>query len=275
MFKTTIIGLLALLLVTAAGCGSSSKPPESGADLRLGTSSAGPYDTVYQVSTINALLQGVYDGDVSCGQLQRQGNLGLGTFDNLDGEMVVLDGQVWQVRADGTVHPAAEATETPFATVVNFRADETRTLAGAASLAELQRQLDGFRSNPNLFYAFRIDGRFPYLKTRSVPRQERPFPPLAEVTGQQPTFEFQNVAGTLVGFWCPAYVQNLNVPGYHLHFISNDRQIGGHLLECQLESGAGQVDALPQFHLMTLQNEDFGKADLAGDRSRETEKVEK
>ena len=87
------------------------------------------------------------------------------------------------------------------------------------------------------FYAVMIQGEFSYVKTRSVPAQEKPYPPLAEVTKNQPTFEFTDVTGTMVGFRCPPYVTGINVPGYHLHFLTDDRTAGGHLLEFTVAPG--------------------------------------
>lgn len=212
---------------------------------------------------------------MSCSQLKKQGDLGIGTLEGLDGEMVVVDGQVFHVKDDGKVYPVADEVKTPFASVTHFEADQIQKLTNITSFEHLQQQLDSMITNPNLFYAIRVDGTFKYLKTRSVPKQEKPYPPLVEVTDKQPTFEFEDIQGTLVGFWCPNYVEGINVTGYHLHFINADRQVGGHLLECQLQEGTLEVDQSTGFHLALPEDETFARTDLATDRSEEVERVEK
>jgi len=232
-------------------------------------------DSIYQVSTINALLQGFYDGEVSCQELKRHGDLGIGTFAGLDGEMVVINSQVFQVKADGKAYPVEDKVKTPFAAVTFFQADLKKDLHNVGSYEELQNQINQLLPNKNIFYAFRIDGKFSYVKTRSVPKQSKPYPPLVEVTKNQPTFEFNNVQGTLVGFWCPEYVNGINVPAYHLHFITNDRKYGGHLLECRIEQGKLLIDASTNFEMVLPANSDFGRIDLGKDSKKDLEKVEK
>lgn len=232
-------------------------------------------ETVYQVSTINALLDGFYDGVETVGELKKHGNLGTGTFHRLDGEMTALDGQVYQIKADGSVNQVADNITVPFASVTCLEADKDLTLKDVADFKALQAVMDKTIDNSNVFYAFRIDGTFDYVKTRSVPAQNKPYPPLAEVTKNQPTFEFKGVKGSIVGFWCPAYVNGINIPGYHLHFVTEDRTGGGHLLECSIKEARLQADRTAQFHLVLPENSDFGKIDLARDRSQETELVEK
>ncbi len=75
-----------------------------------------------------------------------------------------------------------------------------------------------------------------------MPRQHKPYPPLVEVVEGQPTFEFRDVRGSLVGFRFPDHARGLNVPGYHFHFITDDRTAGGHVLACRLVHGEIRVD---------------------------------
>lgn len=260
------------------------KPSGEAKSLPAGTESQSPasqrdrkqlLDTVFQVSTINALLQGVYDGAITCGDLESKGDLGIGTFEGLDGEMVGLDNEIYQVKADGTVVSPGNEVKSPFATVTFFETDSSRPVEDLTGINSLQQRLDKMITNKNIIYAIRLDGVFKYVKTRSVPGQKKPYPPLAEVTKSQPTFEYENIKGTLVGFWYPQYLQGINVPGYHLHFISEDRRQGGHLLDCSLAEGLLQVDCSEDFHMMLPGGDEFSKAELSSDRSAELEKVEK
>ena len=237
-----------------------------------------PKDTLMQVSTIDALLAGVYDGQMTTGELLTHGNFGIGTFDALDGEMIILDGTVYQALADGTVHVMPTDTTTPFAAVVNFDVDSRIRGIDTFSFMDfawLKTFIDRLEPNKNLFLAVRIDGKFPKMKVRSVPKQQRPYPPLAEVAKQQSVFELKNISGTVVGFRCPAYVKGIYVPNYHLHFISDDRKAGGHVLDMTLENPDLQLDTCNRFYMVLTDREEFAAADLSQDRSHELEKVEK
>lgn len=202
------------------------------------------HHTLFQTSTIDALLEGKYDGDVSFAELEKHGDLGLGTLDALDGEMIALEGNFYQVKADGRAYEIDKRTRTPFAVVTFFEPNLSRTFATPmdyeAFVAYLDRLVSG--ATETSCYAVRVDGRFDYVKTRSVPRQRKPYPPLAEVVEHQPTFELHDVPGSLVGFSFPHYVQGLNVAGYHFHFITADRSAGGHVLEFRLARGELRID---------------------------------
>ena len=141
-------------------------------------------DTVFQVSTIDALLAGVYDGEMDCRGLLRRGDFGIGTFDRLDGEMVLLDGRLYQVKADGRVYAPDLSLRTPFATVCRFEADQAVAVDPGSDFDAVEGFLDQCAPNQNLFYAIRIEGRFRSMRTRSVPAQQKPYPPLKEATRQ-------------------------------------------------------------------------------------------
>jgi acetolactate decarboxylase len=232
-------------------------------------------EALYQYSTIDALLAGVYDGQLTNGALKKQGNLGLGTFNALDGEMVVLDGRVYQVRADGKVIQAPDRGKTPFAAVTTFTPKIFTPIKKAANLTELTKLIDEALPTKNIFYALKIEGRFSRVKARSVPRQTRPYPPLVKVVEKQAVFNFKDVEGTILGFRCPVYVKGVNVPGYHLHFLTKDRTRGGHVLDCAVENLTVQVDPIHQFTLVLPQDQEFYRLNLEKDKSKDLKKVEK
>ena len=232
-------------------------------------------NTVTQVSTIDALLAGAYDGQMTVGELLTHGDLGIGTFDALEGEMIVIDHEVYQARADGTVRLMPDSATTPFATVVDFKADEGNFRDGFLTYSEFQTYVDKKASDKNLFIAIRFDDFFPLMKVRSVPKQEKPYPPLDEAVQNQAVFEHTNVVGTVLGFRCPAFVKGVNVPGYHLHFISKDRKLGGHILDFKAIGGMLQLDTCNRFYMVLPEEKQFGALDLSKDRSEELEKVEK
>ncbi len=230
---------------------------------------------IIQTSTIDALLAGVYDGQMACARLMEYGDLGIGTFDHLDGEMILLDGEMYQVKSDGKVYRPGGQLPTPFAAVCRFSKDESFELKSPVDYAGLKALLDKRIPNQNLFCAFKIVGRFKDVRTRSVPAQRKPYPPLAQVTAHQPEFTATDIEGTIVGFRCPPFVKGINVPGYHLHFLSDSKKFGGHLLAFEMEEGHGGVDVCNRFVLILPENREALKSvDLSKDRSKDLKRVE-
>jgi len=189
--------------------------------------------------------------------------------------MIVIDRQVYQARADGTVRRMPLNLTTPFAAVVNFEADQIKKIDGPLTDEAVKAEIDSFAPNKNIFLAVRIDGTFAEMKVRSVPKQEKPYPALAEVTQHQAVFDYTNVSGTVVGFRCPAFVKGINVPDYHLHFISNDRKRGGHILKFTLDSAGLKLDACNRFFMVLTEKKQFAVLDLSQDRTQELKQVEK
>ncbi|MCM2466951.1 acetolactate decarboxylase [Methanoculleus oceani] len=231
-------------------------------------------ETIFQVSTIDALLQGVYDGDMTFDELATHGNLGIGCGDRLDGELIGVDGEWYLIRTDGRAYPVTGNATTPFAAVTFFDPDMTIAIDEPVNLTGLGRYLEAELPSKNLFYAIRMDGTFPRVVTRSVPIQEKPYPRLADVTANQTVFTFENVTGTAVGFWTPVLAEGINVPGYHLHFITSDRTAGGHLLDMTVTECSVQVDTTTNFTMALPASGDFRTVDLSGDLSDDLEIVE-
>lgn len=218
-------------------------------------------DDLFQVSTISALMDGAFDGSMRVGELGMQGDFGLGTFDALDGEMVGLDGRFYQVRADGSVREVNDSMLVPFADVTFFDADEEIALSGS-NMTQVERYLEKMLPTRSIFYAIRIDGTFSHVRTRSVPAQSKPYPNLTVAVMNQSIFELHNQSGTVVGFWTPSYASGLNIPGYHLHFINDDRTAGGHLLDFQLMNGSAYIDHIYGFMMVLPANKEFRTAEL-------------
>jgi acetolactate decarboxylase len=229
---------------------------------------AKPIHTVFQVSTSGALVAGVYDREVSVQTILEHGNFGLGTFANLDGEMVVVDGHVYQVQGSGRVTEAARDAGAPFAVVTWFDPDTDVSIPSVASFRDLEESCDGFRRSGNIFYALRLDGQFRRVRTRAVnPPQQGTR--LVDAAKAQSEFTFTDVDGTLVGLWSPGFASAFSVAGYHFHFLSADRQHGGHLLDLQVDTLQLKVEALTSFHLALPESEAFLKADLSKNTAEE------
>ncbi len=214
-------------------------------------------DVIFQHSTLGALLLGIYEGDLSFDRLLERGNFGLGTFQGVDGELVVLDGEAYRIRVDGMVSTVTPQTQTPFAVVTHFESDLVFELTGIDSMESLGVAIDERLPSKNLLYAIKVTGIYDELTTRSVPAQERPYPPLVDVVANQTTFDLAGNSGTMVGFRLPAYLSALNATGYHFHFVNDARTQGGHVLELGAAKLRVEVDVCQGLEMSLPENEDF------------------
>ena len=284
--KTTIrlgfASLCILCMLTLAGCQPVQKRAETEGAASGATADAtadSMSDAIYQVSLLDGLMQGDYDGTATVGQLLQEGNTGLGTFDKLDGEMIVLDGVVYQAKSDGSVAVAGDAQTVPFAAVTDFDEDIAGVpLSSIADFGGLKAALDDIIAKQtgdfNRFYVAEIKGNFDVMRVRSVPVQEKPYKPLAEVTKNQAEFVYENIPGTAVAMRFPDYMQGINLPGWHLHFLSDDKTKGGHVLDLKLADGTVSMDTVLAFQLVAPGTESFANLDLGADLSQQTTVVE-
>jgi acetolactate decarboxylase len=218
---------------------------------------------LFQASTIGALLEGAFDGDLSFAELAAHGDLGLGTLNRLDGEMIALDGEFFRADAEGVVRPVDPTERTPFAVVTRFEPTIEARFEAGLSHPELLARLDGSIPAGASSCAIRLDGRFERLRARSVPAQAPPYRPLAEVVTDQHVFELSAVEGTMLGFRFPAYAEGIEVGGYHLHFISADRARGGHVLDSRAGALRARLDPSDDLHVELPPGIDLGDPDLA------------
>lgn len=203
---------------------------------------------VFQTASIEALLDGAYEGDLTIAELLVHGDLGVGTIDHLDGELIVVDGVAHVARADGSVRAVPGDVITPFAAVCRFRPGPELPLGPCADLDVITATIDEVAPGPPVL-AVRIDGHFPRLLVRSVARQEPPYPPLREVVAHQREQELADVDGTLVGFRFPDTTGGFEVPGWHLHAVDDARRVGGHVMDASLASGILRYEATDELHV--------------------------
>lgn len=228
---------------------------------------------LYVSSPVNALVQGILREDKTLKEILWHGNFGLGTFNDLDGEMVLVDGIFYQLKSDGSVMISDASISTPYACVTHFLSNQSIKLSGLSSFKDLQNSISKAMLSPNLIYAIRVEGLFSTIRARSVPKQDS-YRPLVDVAGEQVEFNFNLIHGQLVGFWTPDFMGSVTVPGFHLHFLSSDKSHGGHLLDCSLNSGTLWLQPIDQLVLDLPHSIEYLKADLTKDTLVDLNKAE-
>lgn len=229
------------------------------------TTAQGNGKTLFVTGSYGAINRGVYDGDATVADLKRHGDFALGAFNAIDGELLGLDGKYYQIGAAGKVNPANDTMTTPYTTATFFKADKVISIDKPMSYLELQQYLNGQLPTQNIFYAIKVNGTFDSIKARSLTKLNQPYPstPYSTITQNEPTFDFNNVDGTLVVIVSPTYMSEISYPGYHAHFISSDGKFGGHVLDGRIAKGRAEVDILPNFTVYLPQNSKFYQADFA------------
>jgi acetolactate decarboxylase len=230
---------------------------------------------LFQASTIGALLDGAYEGDLSFAELAQHGDLGLGTLNHLDGEMIAIDGEFFRADVDGYVTKVPPQERTPFAVVTRFEPAVGDRLGDEELPHErLLARLDELAPAGASTCAVRLDGRFGLVRARSVPRQEPPYRPLTDVVAEQHVFELREVEGTMLGFRFPAYAEGIEVAGYHLHFISADRRRGGHVLDSRSQGLRARLDPSDDLHVELPPQIDLTDPELAAETRAAVDLVE-
>ena len=229
---------------------------------------AQPIHTLFQVSTSGALVAGIYSGMISCATILRHGDFGLGTFANLDGEMIVVDGRVYRIQGSGRVTEAARDVEAPFAVVTWFEPETEVSITDVSGYKVLESRCDEFRRSGNIFYAVRLDGHFKRVRTRAV-NPPQPGTRIAAAAKAQSEFSFSEIDGSLIGLWSPGFSSAFSVAGYHFHFLSDDRCHGGHVLDVQADRLQLKIEPLTDFRLALPESESFLKADLSKSTAEE------
>lgn len=197
---------------------------------------------LFQASTIEALLGGAFDGDVSLSEILQHGDLGLGTLNGLDGELIVIDGKSWRADPDCTLSPVPGSSRTPYAVIVRLSPGPPVRLGGPMRYATLGQAIGHRLEGTPRPVALRIDGRFEHVRVRSVPKQRRPYPRLVEAQAQERISDLHEVSGTIVGFGFPDALDGIEMIGWHLHFATEDRTRGGHVLDFALLEGVAHLD---------------------------------
>jgi acetolactate decarboxylase len=223
---------------------------------------------------LNALVEGIYEENIHLNEILKHGNFGIGTFDDLDGEMVILDGTVYQITAEGRVNKIDDPAKTPYAIATFFHPVLFAELDSETPYSHFLEWLNSLLPSPNIFYAIRIEGDFACAGTRSVPKQAN-YRPLVDVVAEQSSFHFENIRGTLAGFYTPEFMSSLSVPGYHLHFLSADIASGGHLISCIPRRVRASIQPLHRLELNLPMTADYLKFHFHRNLGLDIDKIEK
>lgn len=229
---------------------------------------------VFMVSPINAIIEGLYQTPMTIEELRQYGDFGIGTFNDLNGELIILDGTVYQLDIDGVAKIVDNREKTPFAAACFFNPYSVEEIGKLADYPAFNAFLDHCLPSPNMLYAIRIEGRFNKVRTRSVPKTEN-YTPLVEATALQKESFFDDVTGTLVGFYTPSFIPSVNVPGYHFHFLTEDLSRGGHLLECGLDKGRLSIQIFTRLNLNLPMTLDYLSADFKRNAEKDLEQAER
>ena len=274
----------------AAGAGSTDTGADTNAEVTEDTSDVkatgvaddismeADRESIFQVSLLQGLTFGDYHGSISASELKKRGDTGIGTFDGLNGELIMVDGSIYRAAGDGTVEEVEDTETIPFSNVTFIDKDETQDISDVADFESLTSILNDKvkELGSNKFYMIRIDGDFNMVNARSEYAQKEPYEPLADVLEHDQTFfDYENVKGTVVGLYCPPYMSELNATGWHLHFVSDDRTKGGHVLGLDIANATITWDYTDGFQMKLPDNDSFANFDLTIDQSEDIEKVEK
>ena len=234
-------------------------------------------DKLFQVALLQSLMQGEYDGVITVGDLKKFGDTGIGTFQSVNGEMIVLNGVVYQAIWDGSVKIAEDTETVPFSNVTFFDADIKIDNVSASSMQELKNSLSAVvdEHGRNQFYMAKITGEMSSILVRSELAQKEPYKPLNDaLETDQREFSYKNIKGTIVALYCPDYMDGLNSSGWHLHFVSDDGTKGGHVLDLELKDCAAELDIISEFAMIVPNRDSFNIKNLAVDMKDEIKKVE-
>lgn len=278
MKKLLAIVLAAALLLPFTACSSQqNSKSETKSEVKTEKTDENNRETIYQVALLQSLTQGYYDGIIKVSELKEHGDIGIGTFEGVNGEMIVLDGTVYQALGDGSVQEAADDETVPFSNVTFFDKDGSVELKDIKNVDALKGKLDSMveKNGRNLFYFVKMNGTFDKMNVRSELKQEKPYKTLDKaLETDQREFNYENIKGTVVALYCPDYMDGLNTPGWHFHFISDDKTKGGHLLDLSFTKTTAEYDTTPEFDMYLSDNNDFQKMELSKDVSSAIKKVE-
>lgn len=234
-------------------------------------------DELFQTALLQSLMQGEYDGVITVKELKSYGDTGIGTFQGVNGELIMSGGKVYQALWDGSVKIASDDETVPFANVTFFDADISKdgvTAENFNALAEIMTSITREHGR-NQFYMAKVKGLMPHILVRSELKQNEPYKPLNDaLKTDQREFEYKDIRGTIVALYCPSYMRGLNSAGWHLHFVSEDGTKGGHVLNVSTKDCLLEMDIISEFNMIVPNRKTFNDKDLSVNMQKEIQQVE-
>ena len=235
--------LLASMLLSLTACSGQNVQSSQTADNTADTSTAAASqdkETIYQVALLQSLTQGYYDGIIKVSELKEHGDTGIGTFEGVNGEMIVIDGKVYQALSDGSVKEAADDETVPFSNVTFFESDVAADMTDISDIASFKSALDKTvnEKGRNMFYMVKVSGTFEKMYVRSELKQEKPYKSLDKA------------------------------------LETDQREFGGHILELSFKNAKAELDITPSFDMKLSDNTDFQNMELAKNVDEAIKKVE-
>jgi len=215
-----------------------------------------------QASTVNAVLQGIYDGEMTFGDLKKYGNFGVGYFDKMGGEVLAVDGVFYRIKSDGLTEVVQDSDKTPFFAVTSFTANTDNFTNRKFDYEGFKEYLLTMMPRKKSFYAVKATGVFDSIDARTFLRQAAPYPAIDQVIDTQTEIKYTNTEGTLIGFYTPEYMEGISIPGFHFHFISKDKSRGGHVRSISVNQITIEFIELPILQIIFPTNTQYQEANL-------------
>ena len=236
------------------------------------------YTKMFQVATLQALALGYTKSVITVEELLKHGDIGLGTFEGVDGEMIVLDGHCYQATADGSVFEAPSDKGVPFSAVTFLQSEAPFEIESIDNIETLKRFLDVMideRFELNSMHVVRIDGSFSQVMARSETGKSSRHVELKNLLeNNQQDFCFNNIEGTMVCVHFPDYMDGINAPGWHLHFVSQDRKHGGHVFDVSFNKATAVINKISSIEIKLPEEPEFDTYALKNASQDDIKKVE-
>lgn len=188
-------------------------------------------DQVWHYSVIEAMRRGIYEGTYAVKDLKAHGDFGLGTFNHLNGELIALDGIIYRIAPSGKVEVAGDSLKSPFTALSFFNTDQTKTIRFSGTFEELQDSIGRMLPSLNIAYAIKVDTEWENITVGGAnPISGTDTTALATLMKTRPQYDAKGITGTMVGFFTPALMSNIDLSPFHFHFISSDKKLAGHLM---------------------------------------------
>ena len=233
---------------------------------------------MYQISTLQALALGYTKSVTTVAELVEHGDIGIGTFENVNGEMIVADGRCYRAKEDGSVVEASQDMGVPFASVVKITGAKKFPLEDIENIQKLKEVLtlrieEDFGLNS--MHVGRIDGVFRKVSARSESAYESQHVDLKDILSEtQKDFVFEDIEGTLVCIYYPDYMDGINASGWHIHFISADHTKGGHVFDIDIENAELALSKISDIEIKLPSEPSFDTYSLKEASGSDIKKVE-